>query len=105
MVCSETHVTHSVAEMTAFRPQFHVRKQTLLERSAAAAQPLLFWQFGVPSRCCRFVHRPKQAARLMSVSNGRTSVPLNLYEMESALERNLSFNKNFQGLELRVWAG
>jgi hypothetical protein len=72
MVCSEIHVTHSVAETTVLRQQFHVRKQTLLERSVAAAQSLLFWLFGVPSRRCRFVHRPKQAARLMFVSNGHT---------------------------------
>jgi hypothetical protein len=61
-----------VAETTAFRLQFHVRKQTLLERSAAAAQPLLVWLFGIPSKRFRFVHRPEEAARSMSVSNGHT---------------------------------
>ena len=37
MACKEIHVTHSEAEMTALHLQFHIRKQSLLERSAAAA--------------------------------------------------------------------
>jgi hypothetical protein len=64
------HVTHSEAETTAFRLQFRIRKQPLLERSAAAAQSLLFYLSGVPSEHRRFVHRPEEAARVISVSNG-----------------------------------
>jgi hypothetical protein len=72
MACKETRLTHSEAETTAFRLQFHIRKQRLLERSAAAAHPLLFCLFGVPSEQRRFVHRPEEAARVISVSNGHT---------------------------------
>ena len=72
MACKEIHVAHSEAETTAFRLQFHIRKQPLLERSAAAAHPLLFCLFGVPSEHRRFVHRSEEAARVISISNGHT---------------------------------
>jgi len=55
-----------------FLLQFHTRKQPLLERSAAVAQPLLFCLFGVPSEHRRFVHRPEEAAIVISISNGHT---------------------------------
>jgi hypothetical protein len=84
MACIEIHVTHSEAEATAFRLQFHIRKQPLLERSAAAALPLPFSLFGVPTEHRRFVHRPEEAARVISVSNGHTM-------------------SGFSGLEVACW--
>jgi hypothetical protein len=66
MACKEIHVTHSEAETAVFSSAV----SPLLERSAAAARPILFWLFDVASKHRRFVYCPEEKERVMSVSNG-----------------------------------